>query len=633
MRISTVRAVVKELQNGIEAGVAIASGSNDLVTSTDDSNPDTPLGLIITIAVRLSSKDGVILHTIRKLTTVNKVSFFASGMDARRLFIEVDLVVATRSVIVLCSDEDVVSPAILGTESNLGTVSRNVTLGNTAHIVTVVVNLDLGIKHVELIATRSSDSLPVTVVSVTIPATFTLFLGTITRLFRSISDVSGVADENVREAFNVLSEPALSVVCLFIRHDSKREGNTLDGGRHRRNGDEVGVGRSEEDNAGTKTTIIIVVSDAHLTRSRMSGRILTLTLGVDIDNGIVDSGRAGASGDDNLTVGTLHTEEHGVLKILVTALRECGLEVVSLATEVVRKSNDCDSLIAVTVGVHGTLLDGKCETTTSVVETSNKHPVFTVLDRVPGDKGRTIAGIVVKTDTAISTSILSTLSKDSNDGIVVGVLVAGVSNERIASTLNLVPETRAESVLALILDLEASAGLTFGGVGEVVDVDGLSALIVFRGLHLRGGEVVDTGVVEEASDEDVVLVHGLGGELDAALPLVAAVVVHGDARVEVAGSLLARIEDEDDRIEDGTLIAGVEDDSLTGAGVSVPHTLVPILVSTALHAESVAGGGVALVELIHLEGDGIITCGGGGARHSNGEYHAQRQQSLVHDPD
>jgi len=464
MRIALVRAVIKELKDGIETSVAIASSSNDLVASTNDSNPDTLLGLVITIAVGFRGKDGVLLNTIRKLTTVDKVSLFASTVYAWSLLVEIDVVVATRVGGILGGDKDVVSLAILSDESSLGAISSDITLSGAAHIVTVVVDLDLGIKHVEFVASRSSDSLLITRVSVAVPATTTLLPGTIARLLRSILDLGGVANKNIREGLNVSSEPALSVLSLFIRHDSKRERNTLDGGRHRGDSDVVGVRSSIEDNLGTKTAIIIVVGNASLTRAGVSGGRLGLTISVDIDDGIVDSGGAGAGSNDDLTVATLHDKVHRVLKILVTTFREGGLEVISTAREVVRKSNDMVSLPAVTVGVHRALLDGKSEATTGVVETSDEHPVFSVLDRVPGDERRAIAGIVVVSDTTISTSLLGTFSENSNDRIVVGVLVAGVSNERMATTSNLVPQTRAESVLASIANSQASTSLTLNGV-------------------------------------------------------------------------------------------------------------------------------------------------------------------------
>jgi len=266
------RAVVKELKDGIEASVAIAGGSNDLVASTNDRNPDTILSLVITITVRSTSKDRVILQAIWKRATLDKPSVFTLSMSAWSSLKEISMEIASRIVGIGSSDKDVVGLAILDSESGIDTslTSLGSNVGNAAHLVTIVVDLDLGIKHVEVVASGNSDGLLLTIVSVAVPATTTLGLGTIAALIARF-DASSVADENIRDAVNFFSEPALGVGSFLIRHDCKREGHTLDGRRNRGNGNEVGVACGKEDNLSTKATVIIVVSNAGMTRARVSG--------------------------------------------------------------------------------------------------------------------------------------------------------------------------------------------------------------------------------------------------------------------------------------------------------------------------------------------------------------------------
>jgi len=68
---------------------------------------------------------------------------------------------------------------------------------------------------------------------------------------------------------------------------------------------------------------------------------------------------------------------------LITALREGGVEVVGLAIVVEGDSSDDDGLEAIAVRVQGTLLDGKSEATTSVLETSDEDPVLAVHGAAP----------------------------------------------------------------------------------------------------------------------------------------------------------------------------------------------------------------------------------------------------------
>jgi len=300
------RAVVVELKNSIKAGVTITGSSNDLVTGTNDLDPDTSLALVAALTVRVVlDGDGVILKTVWKRTTLYKVGFKALSMSVGGFLIQINMVITSRVVDIACSDEDVVSPAVLHIEADSSAVTVNITLSNAAHFVTVVINLKLDRKQVEgSLAGRCSEGLLITVVSVTIPATTTSSSGTITALFTSF-DTGCVASEDIRNLIDFLGVPALSVGSLFIRHDRKREVNTVDGGRNRRNDDVVSVGGCKEHNCSTKTAIIIIGSNAIVTGTRVFGRVFGLTLRVNIDNGIVNGGRAGASSGNDLTVNTL----------------------------------------------------------------------------------------------------------------------------------------------------------------------------------------------------------------------------------------------------------------------------------------------------------------------------------------
>jgi len=373
--------VIVELKNSIKASVAVAGGGDELSASTNNSNPDTPHGLVIARTPDEVREHAVILHTPWELSTVDEPSLLTLTVLVVDFLIEINVEVATRAVRIRVSDKDVVSPAVFSDEGSIGAATDGGCLNNAVHLIAIVVNLNGGIESVELVASGSSDGLRVTEVSVTVPATTTRRPRTIARLIAGVIGGS-VADENIREAVDLLSEPALIVLGILIRPNRKGEINTIDGWGSRRNSDEVRVRSSKEDNLSTKTAVIIVGSNALPTSTRMSGaRVFALL--VNIDDGIVDSRRASASGDNNLTVTTLKTEEHRVNTVDIAALRESGVKVIGLTGIVERKASDDDGLIAITVWVHCTLLDGKSETTTSVVVTSDEHVVQAVLNRAP----------------------------------------------------------------------------------------------------------------------------------------------------------------------------------------------------------------------------------------------------------
>jgi len=597
-----IRAVIVELKNSIVASVAVASSSNELGASTDDRNPDTLHSLVIARAEGLSREHGVVLNTPWELTTVDEVSLLTAAVLGGILLVEINVEVSSRIVGILSSDVDVVSLAVLSDESGIGAAILRTGLNNATHLIAITINLETSIELIELVASRSSDGLRLTIMSVTPPATTTLDPGTIARLIAGIIS-SGIAKKNIGEGIDILSIPALRVLSLLIRHNSKREGNTLKSRSSRGNSDVVRIRGCKEDDLSTKTAVIIIGSNTVHTRTIVSSGLIKLTLRVNIDDRIVHSGRASASCDNELTVGTLDTEEHRVLKINITALREGSVQVISLATVVVRDGSDNNGLVAEAVWVHCTLLDGQSETTTGIIETSNEHPVLAVHHRAPMDKRSTIASIVVSSDTVTSTLLLRAVAKDGDDGIVVGILVASVGNERSASTVNLVPETSSEPASATIHNIQASAGLTLNGVGSVIDIESVEATIVGGGLNLRSGEVEDTSRVEETSHINVIGHTLLSGEHNTTLPLIATIIVHSDTLIDVTALLVARREDEDDRIHTGTLIASIKNNSPACTSQGVPDTLRRILISIALDRRGVEGGGITLIQFIQFKCD------------------------------
>jgi len=580
-----LRAVVVELEHGIKASVTVASGGDELGASANDSNPDTPHGLVAASATGQVRKHGVILYTPWEGATVDEPSLLARAVDVILLLVEVNVEVAARVLRILSSDKDVVSLAILSNEGSISATILWRSLDNATHLVTVLVDLDTGLELVELVASGSSDGLRITIVTITPPATTTHNPTSIARLIVGFERGS-VAVKNVREAVDILCIPALVVVSLLIRHDSKIEGNTIDGRRGGGNSNVVRVGGSKEDNLGTETAVIIIAGDTLKTRTVMGARIVGLALLINVDDRIVDSGRAGASGNDELAVGTLHTEVHGVDTVEVTALREGSVHEIGSVAVVVGDGSDHDGLIAEAVSMQCARLDGQSETTTGVVEASNEDVVLAVLDGTPRDQRSTIAGIVVGANATLSTSIIFiTLSEDGDDGIVVSVGVASVSNVRFAVTSDLVPETSSGQAGATVVDREASASLTLNSERKrlLLNIHSLLALIVVGRENLRGGEVVSTSGVQEASDVDVIGFALLSGESHTALPLVATIIVHSYALVDETTGSVARTEDKDDRIHRSTLIASVENDSLALTLIGVPDTLGGVLVSVTLN--------------------------------------------------
>jgi len=402
LSVTLFRAAIVELKNSIVASVAVAGGGDQLGASTDDSNPDTLHSAVIARAEGVTREHGVVLQTVGKRTTLDEPSLLALAVLVDGLLEEVDVEVTTLIVGILSGDEDVVGLAILGDESGIGAAILGVSLSDATHLIAVVIDLNASIKLVELVAGGGSDGLGFTEVSVAPPATTTLDPGTVARLVALIVG-GGVAKKNIRETVDFLSEPALRVLGLLIRHDGQREVNTLQARRSSGNSDVVRAGTSVEDNLSTKAAVIIVGSNTLHTRTVVLAGLIVITVGVDIDDGIVNGRRASAGSDDELTIDTLDAEEHGVSVVNITALRESAVQEISLAIVVEGDLGDDDWVIAIAVRVHRTLLDGKSEATTGVVEASDEDVVLAVHDRAPLNKGSTIAGIVVG-DKALTTT-------------------------------------------------------------------------------------------------------------------------------------------------------------------------------------------------------------------------------------
>jgi len=624
--VSLIRAVIVELENSIIASVLVAGGGNKTSTSTNDRHPDTLSALVLARAEGLLRHHGVVLDTPRESTTLDEVRLVASAVLRRILLIEVNVEVSTRTLGICSSDEDVVSPAVLSNEGSIGALGLlvRVSLLDATHLIAIVINLDTSTQLVELVASGGSDGLRGTKVGVTEPATTTLNLGAIARLL-ALLVVSSVAKKNVREAVDILSEPALRVLGVLIRPDGKREINTLKGRGSSRNSDVVGVRSGKEDDLGTKTAIIIVGGDASHTRTVVVRLLVLITVRVHIDDGIVHSGRASASGDDHLTVVALNTEVHGVNVLLITALGEGGVTVVGTAIVVVRDGSDDDCFEAIAVLVVRTLLDGKSEATTSVVVASDEDPITLTAIGLPRHHGSTIASIVIVNDTISSAVLLGAVAKHRNGRIVVGVGVAGVCKIGLTVARDLVPQTSGgPAELAAIPHVLAGTGLTIDGEGEVLSLDGFVALVVLRGKNLRGGKVVDTSGVQETSDVDVVVLVLFGSKHHTALPLVAAIIIHSETLVDVTALLVARGEHKDHRVHSSTLIASIKNDSLVLTLVVVPDTLRAVLISLTLNGSWVEGGSITLIQLVHPKLDSVLACAAGGASKGNSSEHASR---------
>jgi len=589
-------AVIEKFKNSIITSMTVASSGNQLGTSTDNSNPDTLHGLVIARAEGGIGQHGIILHTPWELATVDEPSILARTVLINSLFIEINMEVTTFILRIFSGNEHVVSNTIFSNKGSSGaTLVIWTSLSNARHLIAVLVNLKTSLENVELVASRDGDGLGCTLVSITPPATTTLNLRTIARLLASIKARS-VASEHIREAIDILGVPALRVLGLLIRHDSKGEGNTIKSRRGRRNSDEVTVRASKEDNLGTKTAVIIIGGNASVTRTVMLRARITITIVINIDDGIVNSRRASASGNNNSTVHTLETEVHSVHVVGVAALRESGVEVVSLARVVVRDCSDNDGLEAITIWVQTTFLDSKSETTTSILETGNKDIVPGVHNRTPLHHRSTIASIIVAGDTG--SKIIAAFTENRDEGIVVGVGVASVSHEGFTVTLDLVPETGTRSELTSIKDIKASTSFTLSRERKILSVNCILALVVGRRSLLIKIDVEDTSRVQETSNEDVIGDTLFSGELNTALPLIATIIIHSKTLVDITTLLVARGEDKDDRIKRSTLIASIDNNTRTTTNKVVPHTLRAVFISIALDGSRITRSGITFHQFV-----------------------------------
>jgi len=458
-----LRAVVVELKDGIVASVRVACGSDHLVASTDNANPNTLLGDVLARAIRFLREHGVLFHTNRKRTLLDEQGIFASTVRVDSLLIEIDVeVTCIRGI--LSSDKDVVSLAIFSNESGFSTAILRMTLLDATHLIAITINFKMSLKLVELIACRSSDGLTVTVMSITPPSTATWSPRTIARLSAGIIR-SSVARENIGEVLNFFSIPALRVLGFLIRQNGKREIHTLEAWRSSGNSDVIGAGVGIENNLSTKTAIIIVGSDADLTGTFSRAVSLSITLSVNIDDGIIDCRGASTCSGDDLTIHTLKAEVHSVSIGNISALRESAVEVISLTIVVERNGSDNDGLIAEAVGIQRTIFDGKSETTTGIIQTGDEDVIFSVQLRAPLNKGSAIAGIIVISKAIIATTAFGAVSVNRDDSIEVGVAVASVGNKRSASTGKMVPETTSRTESAPVKNVQASASLTLNREG------------------------------------------------------------------------------------------------------------------------------------------------------------------------
>jgi len=149
------------------------------------------------------------------------------------------------------------------------------------------------------------------------------------------------------------------------------------------------------------------------------------------------------------------------------------------------------------------------------------------------------------------------------------------------------------------------------------------ALIVIRGENDRSGKVENTSRVQETSDENVVIVKSLSSEHNTALSLIATIIIHSDTVVDITGGFIARLEDENDGIQCGTIITSLKNNSLALTTVVIPHTARLIFVGAALDASVVTSTSISLVKFTHFEFYTIIASSANSASKGNCGEQAQ----------
>jgi len=210
-----------------------------------------------------------------------------------------------------------------------------------------------------------------------------------------------------------------------------------------------------------------------------------------------------------------------------------------------------------------------------------------------------------------------------------------VSNEGGTSTSDLVPQTSSTPPSAGIPERHASTSLTLNRERIAGDSNSVSALIVIRRKNLRGGKIEDTSAVEETSDIDVISDILLSGESHTALPLIATIIIHSNAIVDITVLVsIARFEDKDDRIHRSTLIASIENDSLALTLESEPDTPRAVFIGATLDLGGIGGASIhSIVKLTNLEINTLSTSGLTGTSKGSNSQSAQcsqKQCKFVH---
>jgi len=152
-----------------------------------------------------------------------------------------------------------------------------------------------------------------------------------------------------------------------------------------------------------------------------------------------------------------------------------------------------------------------------------------------------------------------------------------------------------------------------------------------RRKNLRGREVERTSRVQETSNIDVISLTRITMESNTALPLVAAIIIHGQAIVDETTGSVARIEDKDDRIHGGTLITSIKDNNLVLTLIGIPHTLGAVLVSVTLDLSCREATSITFIKSIQFNWNTIVARCANSASKSNYCEKAQRcNNNLAH---
>jgi len=530
------------------------------------------------------------------------------------------VVEAARVSLVVGSDKDVVCLAVLSLERDLSVALLLVviTLGDTHLGVAVLVDLKTSSEDVLSVVGGCNDDLLGTNVVITIP-------GTPTRLHSAVAGECGrllaacCAREVAGDLGDALGVPAEAVVGVVVDRDGEREVCTSDTLLVGRDSDVVLIRDSVKDDGSVDTAIVIVGGDTD--RCLLS---LGIALTIDIDDSVTDLVVGLAGVGNELACASVDDKPHGV-HVCVAALRVSQLQIACVAPPVEGKGVDGDGVSADTVGMVLLVLEGKDKVSTSVGKTSDKDIVWDAHLSVPGDQGLLVAGIVVVHQTARGLSLVTAVRVELEDSVKVGAVVAGVGHDGKTSTIDKVPHTAGVSLETLVTDRDVQSCVLVGDVGEVADFLCVVTAVGSRCVVISSRQVVSATLIVHTTNKDVVVVHGFCKEGDNRGVCVAAVVVGGNAvAVGTSSVLVAALEDSDDGVKVGPLIASVQSDD-----ISVTHKGVPLTIaveSPATTLDRSLGGDSSGVRGI-LVGDDKVCCFLAGRTRGRSSKHKNRNSN------